>query len=1005
MNGLKIRKLAAVVAGAALLGTAVAPMASALTSTEVKSVVYDTSMSPVANIVVGQNAHVSDGVWAGNIARKVVEKAVVQKSWNGTGSGSGLGTAQVTDLAAKLSIGGTVTVTGGKTFDNVNLNSAANQDEYGQAITQDPLAFLKDETISYRFNGSSESIDVKETVGVQLDAKFNTDDDVRDLTADISAGDINYVLNLGAGIPIGSTSAATADFSDGSDDNIRIPFFGKTYLVQTVDISTARAVEEVRLIEDKAKQTFVAGETFTMQGKGLYNGQTLTVTVVSVVATGPAASSYQAKFNLTDASGSLIDTQTVSAGNFVEFEDIEGDEVVSGDIYVDTASLNTGTNEGTVDLLVGTSSVRLLDGENYPYNEQVDEDNVDGPYEVTLNESTDTNKLTSIVISNQQKDVGDDSSSGELVDTWGASVFDDDTPLYSRWSTLTEAGEDGPYSFSFLDGTGALGEDFFTVTFNGFENDEELTFLSIGNNEITFRDAQDSSHTVPFWFKQDQVTGSAVNDGTGGKKFTFDDSQELWYDINTSATDFNIINGTLLNGVAVSIVGGVLNTDNGGVTLVADINAGDSVTINGVTYAFATDQYSATAVTLRADGYIRVADAELTSSVATSDILSGLGGQSGITAAPGKASAAQLVGAFFYDDANVSGSTIGVSTAPILFPVSGDNYSVAYSYFVSESGSNSTDDGVYFMLNGNPGTSQHTSLSNIRRIPNGATMQNNKQMGFLGTDVGEDGTVDRNFYFPQIDDLGQDDGSTTVYSSVFAVDENNSSVYSARVYIDNQTDDIPNTDDDDIASPTADVNYGWTGSGINGTSFSLDFEDTDSLTAGWTDWGTKVEIVNDQSVEFWMPQNRPSIEFVVTGASSSSTVSGGESITVEEGETGTFTTGTQITVEDITYTATVVPAGTSTSTTVTNGTSATYWEPAPLNGKAMVYTTQTVPAGNKIVVGGPLVNSLANSVSDRLNAAGDVVAEVSGSNIIVAGYTAEDTGAAAQMLISALDAI
>ena len=96
MNGLKIRKLAAVVAGAALFGAAVAPMASALTSTEVKSVVYDASMSPVANIVVGQNAHVSDGVWAGNIARKVVEKAVVQKTWNGTGSGSGLGTASVT---------------------------------------------------------------------------------------------------------------------------------------------------------------------------------------------------------------------------------------------------------------------------------------------------------------------------------------------------------------------------------------------------------------------------------------------------------------------------------------------------------------------------------------------------------------------------------------------------------------------------------------------------------------------------------------------------------------------------------------------------------------------------------------------------------------------------------------------------------------------------------------------------------------------------------------------
>jgi phosphoserine phosphatase len=79
--------------------------------------------------------------------------------------------------------------------------------------------------------------------------------------------------------------------------------------------------------------------------------------------------------------------------------------------------------------------------------------------------------------------------------------------------------------------------------------------------------------------------------------------------------------------------------------------------------------------------------------------------------------------------------------------------------------------------------------------------------------------------------------------------------------------------------------------------------------------------------------------------------------------------------------------------------------PAPLNGNSMVYTTANLPAGSKIIVGGPLVNSLASSVADQLNAAGDKVAMVSGSNIIVAGYTADDTGAAAQMLIDALDSI
>ena len=131
MNGLKVRKLAAIVAGSALLGAAVAPMVSAITSNEAKSVVYDASMSPVVNVVVGQNAAVSDGVWAGNIARKVVEKAV--KTMTYTGGIPAGGSVQVTDLAATLALGGTVTVTGGKVFDNVNLSSATGSAaEYGQ---------------------------------------------------------------------------------------------------------------------------------------------------------------------------------------------------------------------------------------------------------------------------------------------------------------------------------------------------------------------------------------------------------------------------------------------------------------------------------------------------------------------------------------------------------------------------------------------------------------------------------------------------------------------------------------------------------------------------------------------------------------------------------------------------------------------------------------------------------------------------------------------------------
>lgn len=1007
MNGLKVRKLAAVVAGGALLGAAMAPMVSAINSSEAKSVVYNADMSPVVNVVVGKNAAVSDAVWAGNISRKIVEKAVKEMTY--TGGAGGSGTAVVSDLSAVLALGGTVTVTGGKTFDTANLNSASGNAavEYGQSLSEDPLSFLKDESISYKYNGSSTSIDVRETVGMDLDAKFDTDQDVRDLVAVFGANDVNYVLNLGGGIPTNDTDDVVGDFSDDSDDNIRIPFFGKTFLVQTVDQSDTNTVTELRLIEDKAKQTFVAGESFTMAGKGTYTGQTLTVTVVSIVATS-GAGSYQAKFNLTDEAGNVIDTQTVASGAFIDFEDDEGDEVVNGDIYVDTASVSTGTNEGTVDVLVGTSSVRLLDGQNYPYNEDADEENIDGPYTVTLNEIQSTNRLTTVVISNQAMDDDEDSAAGELIATYADSIFDDDNPLYSKNSALTEAGEDGAYEFSFLDGTGALGEDFFKITFNGFENDEEMTYVKVGNNEITFRDAQDSTHTIPMWFVNedvDQATQTDDSAGTltsNGSDFPFDESQDLWWDINASSQDFNVTNGTLLNGHAIILntTTGALQTDNGDVNALLPSGDNNSVTIKGITYTILDRGPAITgtsSVRLRADGYVRVADAELSSSVSTTDLVSGTGGLSNVVGAGNGLgmTTAQLAGVFFYDDANHSGTSIGASTAPMLLPLAGDNYTVAYSYFVEES----ADEGLYFMLAGDQTLSNTTG--NGVTIPYNSTLQNSKRLSFVGTDTAEDGTVDKNFFFPQVDELGQDDGSTTVYSSVFQIDENGGTEYPIRFYIDNQTFDLPNTDDDDIASPTSDVNYGWTGSGINGTTLTLEYEDTDSIEMAYTDFGTKMSIAGHDAAEFWIPENRPQIEFIVSGASTTTEVEGGEEIEVDEGETGTFTTGTQVAVKEIKYTATV----TDGSTVVVAGAPFTYTTPAALNGKAQVYTTDSAVPGPKVIVGGPLVNSLAQEIADQLNADGDMVSGVFGGNIIVAGYSAEDTGQAAQDLISALDAI
>lgn len=1024
MNGLKIRKLAAVVAGGALLGAAAAPMVSAITSAEAKSVVYNADMSPVVNVVVGGTAAVSDGVWAGNIARAIVANAMQTKTYTGGGAG-GSGTAVVTDLAAVLSLGGTVTVTGGKTFNNVKLNSVQSGNEYEQSIGKDPLSFLTEKTISYKYNDSSSNIDVKETVGVQLDADFSQDSDVKDLILNMDAADVNFLVNLGAGIPSGDTAASTADFVDGANDNIRIPFFGKTFLVQKVDIDSSRIVSELRLIEDKAKQTFVAGESFTMPGIGDYAGQTLTVTVVSVVATGPAAAAYQAKFNVTDEAGNLIDTQTQSAGNFVEFEDAQGDDVVSGDIYLDTASVTTGTNEGTVDLLVGTSSVRLKDGENYPYREDADAENINGPYVVQLGETTDTNKLTSILI--RTRDTTNfgtpDTTAETVVAGWGKSVFDVDNPMYSKNNTLVAAHASGPNSFKWLNGTGALGEGLFTITFNGFKAGEELSYVQIGNNELEFRDSADTLHRIPFWVKAGSETGNNAStagstqyttqqNNSNGVTFPFDGGNKtLYYDVNTLSTDFNVANGTVINGVAIVLnaTNLTMGTDLGSVDINSD--APTAVTINGVTYLTVSPSTNATQVTLRADGYVRFGKAQLNSSTATSDFLAGLAGATAPIGPTGLMTTANLANVFFYDDANInSAGTAGIGYGPLL-SLSGDSYSAAYSFFVNEGGTTingrSASKGLFLGLLGN--ITNANTTGDGQAIPTSGGVQNSKQLTFYGTDTGENMGLDANWYIPQRDDWGFDSSTDNVLISWFGVDENNASDYQSRIYIDNRDDEIPQLGGtgNKISSPGSDVNYGRSVAALSGQTFSLstDTSSTSSLVAAFSDFGTKISIADGETAQFWIPENRTDVEIIVTGASTTQTVTGGEEITVKEGETGSFSAGTQITVKDITYTATVEGGDGSTSPTVTSGGAFTYKTLAPLNGKAQVFTTNAAPAGPKVIVGGHLVNTLAQGIADRLNAPGDVVSEVVNGNIVVAGYTAEDTGTAAAELIDALDAI
>ncbi|MEK6970805.1 MAG: hypothetical protein AABW68_03885 [archaeon] len=107
---------------------------------------------------------------------------------------------------------------------------------------------------------------------------------------------------------------------------------------------------------------FTSGDSFTWNGAGSQAGKILTVHVVSVVATGPGATAFKAKFNLLDSTGAILDTQTVLPGNVIHFEDSIGKSIISGNLFLKSATVDVSTNEGKVSIGIPQGKALLESG-------------------------------------------------------------------------------------------------------------------------------------------------------------------------------------------------------------------------------------------------------------------------------------------------------------------------------------------------------------------------------------------------------------------------------------------------------------------------------------------------------------------------------------------------------------------------------------------------------------------------------------------------------------------
>ncbi|MFA4855253.1 MAG: S-layer protein [archaeon] len=986
MKGLNIKKLAAIAVGGALVGSALAPLAAAIDVA--KADVVGAGGSPVVSIVAGSNAAASDFVWAGNIAAKVAQLATVDTAFAG-----GEGTATPTDLSVDLAVGGSSTYSTeyAKTYEGTtyDFNNAVLGTDFLEAASNGQLPFLTNTTKSYRYEGSTYNITVKETVGVKLDAKFvYNNQNIKDLVGYMeNAGDFNYVLSLGDGIPAREKGTITK-FTDGDTDNVVIPFLGQEFTVQEADMEST--TKTLTLMKGSAKAVYNEGDTITgLIGRGAYAGKEMSVKLAAVTQTGSTAT-YKARFDLYDPEGNLVDTLTYSAGTYLNeaFRDASSDLALETIVYVSEINFEPTTSKGVLTMVIGNNVAKIASGKQYPYD-STNTDTSTFYWTATLDENTAATSLTEKTIT-------------KITIKNNLTVWNSELPLWSAGDSLTTAGTEaaaagGAYAHFLQKEESGLGYDFVKIKFDGFKHNQDTTQIVVGSKNIVYKDNDSVKRTIPFYIKlatAPQTTASQQTINIDTVPFY----AKCYKPATGSFVDIDVYDGNRLNGAIVDINGGLFSdwiaTDNGPVAIQNAAISTINIDLNGVQFRVMVDLNRSAdnnGATLRADANCTFASEEFPT----------VGGLTVNSLTVNGSAIISQIGLTGYETYSVYMDDTNATRTPndlaVDFAKTGtlkDTYKYRTYY------SSTSSPAVYLLLDNTTDFSNTFTTADVN---------------FVGTDWTEKGDVGiiagglsgsnpyHPYYWPDKTDFGNDPSDNSFIIAIFQVRASGTATSAAnfRVHIDTDTDNLIQFPQDLLSNYASDVNY-----------FSVNDQPPWSLTArtdlasalygGVIDFGSTAKLTDDmKTATFTVPDAQIYLIMSLLGEGATQTVEGGEtSLGVKEAETVNIA-GKDISVSKINYTA-----GTCT---VAN---ATY--PKIVSVGQLVYTDSPAPAGKHVIVGGYLVNKLAESVvlgdgstlQEALTAPGDKVAEVlSNGNIVVAGYTAMDTKAAAQELIAALDAL
>ena len=320
----------------------------------------------------------------------------------------------------------------------------------------------------------------------------------------------------------------------------------------------------MKLIKESSKTNYNEGDTIPgLTGKGDYAGQEMSIKIAAVTQTSSTAT-YQARFELYDPEGNLIDSQTVSSGVYLNesFLDSEGAYALETVVYLSEVNVEPTTSRGVITMVVGKNVVTLANAKQYPYDstDTVTSDDYWTARFTTTDTATASPKvkrLTKITILNN------------------VQIWDTTNPVWSSDDSLTQAGQDaadaGGDTAHFLQGEeSGLGYDFVKVKFDGFKYDQDKAIVKIGDNEITYTDSGGEKRTVPFYLRIGTPSGAATE-----QTIYIDEADFFAKCYKSNQYTIDVYDGNYLNGVRFNTSGGLdtngadfngIATDNGNIS-------------------------------------------------------------------------------------------------------------------------------------------------------------------------------------------------------------------------------------------------------------------------------------------------------------------------------------------------------------------------------------------------------------------------------------------------------